>query len=237
MESPTDLQKAYFAGFYEGEGTIANDKSNGNRLRLSIYQNDPTPLYLAQTFWGGKVYSRTRKSPASDKICTCHEWRLNHNDTLLFLDDIRPFMIIPYKIGQVEKALETAEGPSYEEYKCNFCDKIYANSAGRRRHEKKEHIDKGTEFNCDLCERTYKSRDSLMRHKRINHSSPDASGGDKSPLQDTSLRELPKAPTTADRPKGLSQHQGNDLGDGNNVGDERQPRKVIVKRVIRKVTS
>ncbi|KAJ8603249.1 hypothetical protein MRB53_042222 [Persea americana] len=33
------------------------------------------------------------------------------------------------------------------------------------------------------------------------------------------LREVPKAPTTAAGPKGRVQHQGNDLGDGNNVGD------------------
>ena len=51
----TDTPLAYFAGFYEGEGYVSNDKSNNNRIRLGIDQNDPTPLYLAQKIWGGTV--------------------------------------------------------------------------------------------------------------------------------------------------------------------------------------
>ena len=34
----------WFAGFYEGEGTISNDITNRNRYRVSIAQNDRTPL-------------------------------------------------------------------------------------------------------------------------------------------------------------------------------------------------
>lgn len=48
------------AGFYEGEGYVSNDKSNNNRIRLGIDQNDPTPLYKAQEIWGGSVRARTR---------------------------------------------------------------------------------------------------------------------------------------------------------------------------------
>ena len=41
----TDIQlKIWFAGFYEGEGSISNDINNRNRLRLNISQNDKTPL-------------------------------------------------------------------------------------------------------------------------------------------------------------------------------------------------
>ena len=84
-------------------------------------------------------------------------------------------MIIPYKIRQYDTALEKARVGNKERYKCNFCDKNYANPAGRRRHEKKEHISKGQTFSCDECSRTFKSKDSALRHKRINHNNTNAS--------------------------------------------------------------
>jgi hypothetical protein len=42
--------KVWFCGFYEGEGSISNDKSNNNRLRLCISQNDITPLELGNQY-------------------------------------------------------------------------------------------------------------------------------------------------------------------------------------------
>ena len=36
----------WFCGFYEGEGSVSNDIGNNNRLRLSISQNDVTPLAI-----------------------------------------------------------------------------------------------------------------------------------------------------------------------------------------------
>lgn len=59
----TDLFTVWMAGFYEGEGYVCNDKSNNNRIRLGIDQNDPTPLIKAQKNWGGSVRQRIRKSP------------------------------------------------------------------------------------------------------------------------------------------------------------------------------
>nr|QBK91798.1 MAG: hypothetical protein LCPAC304_01360 [Pithovirus LCPAC304] len=173
----TELQKAWFAGFYEGEGSISNDKANGNRLRLSISQNDPTPLYLAQRIWGGYIRKRTRKSPASDKICIGHEWRLSHHPSLNFLGEIAPYMIIPKKIQQVETAKKNVKKPTEKRYICSFCAKAYIYPSNRRRHERKEHIEKGAVFKCSIneCSRTYKSKDSMQRHIRLNHKNSDAS--------------------------------------------------------------
>ena len=135
----TDIVLAYFAGFYEGEGYISNDKSNNNRLRLGIDQNDPTPLYQAQKLWGGSVIKRVRKSPASGKICIGHTWRISHNDALTFISDISKFMRIPYKINQVQLAKEKSKMGLKRRFKCPMCDKHYANPSGRRRHVKKCH--------------------------------------------------------------------------------------------------
>ena len=137
---------------------------------MSITQNDITPLLLAKQIWGGSVSERIRIS-LTGKICNGNEWRISQNFALKFIEDIKPFMIIPYKINQINAALEKMNKGNNITYKCNFCDSIYSNPAGRRRHEKKEHIENGVFHKCDieLCERTFKSKDSLNRHKRINH--------------------------------------------------------------------
>lgn len=130
----------WMAGFYEGEGYVVNDKSNNNRIRLGIDQNDPTPLYKAQEIWGGSVNERIRKSPVSNKICICHTWRLSHNNALKFLQDIKPYLQIPYKINQIYIAQENAKKGLKRRFKCNFCIKDFASPSGRRRHEKNIHI-------------------------------------------------------------------------------------------------
>ena len=132
----TDKEKyvQWFCGFYEGEGSVSNDVSNNNRLRLSIAQNDRTPLDIAITIWGGTIQKRVRKSPASDKICTGYEWRICHNAALVFLNDIKPFMLIPYKKEQIEKAMALVKIGSKKRYQCKNCQCDFASPSGRRRH-------------------------------------------------------------------------------------------------------
>lgn len=134
------LTIAWFAGFYEGEGYISNDISNGNRLRLGIDQNDDTPLQLAKELWGGSVRSRTRVSDKG-KVCHGNTWRLCHNEAMKFIEDIRPYMKIPYKIKQIEECLEKSTIKSTRRFSCNFCENDFASPSGRRRHEKNFHSD------------------------------------------------------------------------------------------------
>jgi hypothetical protein len=139
----------WFCGFYEGEGSVSNDVGNNNRLRLSISQNDITPLEIAKKFWGGAIVKRTRKSPASDKICVGHEWRLPHKQALEFISDIKPYMIIPQKIAQIDRVLKIFNTADKLYYKCSACEKEYANPSARRRHYKNTHqdTDASTEVN------------------------------------------------------------------------------------------
>jgi hypothetical protein len=160
----------WFAGFYEGEGTISNDITNRNRYRVSIAQNDRTPLDIGQKIWGGNVRERIRKSPASDKICKGHEWQLNHNDSIKFIEDIKPFMIIPYKIQQIKICEEKLNQLWDKKYKCSFCEVELSDLSGRLRHEKIKHIEKGILHKCNHCEKTYLSRGAMKRHIKINHS-------------------------------------------------------------------
>lgn len=155
----------WYCGFYEGEGCVSNDKSNNNRLKLSIAQNDRTPLDAGQAIWGGSVRERIRES--KNKTCHGHEWSLNHVQALAFLNDIKPFMRIPYKINQLKQAMERVEKGHKGEYKCNFCENIYTIAANRRRHEVQAHININQLFTCEVCGNEYRSRDSLIRHLKI----------------------------------------------------------------------
>jgi hypothetical protein len=152
--------KVWFCGFYEGEGSISNDKSNNNRLRLCISQNDITPLELGKSIWGGNIRQRIRES--KNKTCYGNEWVLNHNQALNFIEDIKPYMKIPYKINQINKAIDEFNKGWKGEYKCLFCPQ------GRRRHEKQIHINNNILHKCNRCNKEYEYRDSLTRHIK-NH--------------------------------------------------------------------
>ena len=54
--------------------------------------------------------------------------------------DIKPFMIIPYKIKQIEEAEKKAETGLDRRFNCKYCDSDYASPSGKRRHELQIHI-------------------------------------------------------------------------------------------------
>ncbi len=165
----SEVTKAWFAGFYEGEGSIyANDRNN-YRIRLSICQNDSSPLYEGQSYWGGNIYKRVRKSPASDKICTCHYWNLNHTSSMKFIEDIKPYMRIPYKIEQMDNALNCFKTLQNSKFYCKFCNNEFSNLPSKSRHEKQQHIEKERIFKCNTCNKEYKSQGTLNRHIKEKH--------------------------------------------------------------------
>ena len=161
----------WFAGFYEGEGCICNDISNRNKIIVSISQNDRTPLDIGSKIWGGSIRERVRKSPASEKICKGYEWKLNQVAALKFVEDIKPFMIIPYKIEQIAKCLAKSKEIWNKRFKCSFCDMTFTDHPNRRRHEKNQHILKGQKHKCTYCDKEYDTLDSMKRHIKLNHNS------------------------------------------------------------------
>tara|TARA_Y100000389_G_C17470276_1_gene529861 strand:+ start:10217 stop:10738 length:522 start_codon:yes stop_codon:yes gene_type:complete len=160
----------WFAGFYEGEGSVSNDIQNRNRIKLSISQNDETPLKIGQEKWGGVIRKRTRTT-ATGKVCHGNEWILNHNQALQFISDIEEFMIIPYKINQMKRVIDNSKQEWNTRFKCSFCNCTFSDPSGRRRHEKNQHIEKGQKHKCKLCNKEYNSRDSLNRHINTCHDS------------------------------------------------------------------
>lgn len=154
----------WFAGFFEGEGSVSNCLSDRNRIRIHVAQNDPTPLLMAQKRWGGTVTFRTRVTKTG-KICEGHEWCLGHWGGLKFLEDIGPYMIVPRKIAQVDKCLAKSQEEWTHKFKCCFCDKEYTDPSGVRRHEQTAHIARGERYKC-TCGFQCAGRGVLKKHIR-----------------------------------------------------------------------
>lgn len=176
MEYDKQKYVQWFCGFYEGEGWVSNDKSNNNRLRLGLAQNDITPLEIAQKIWGGRIRKRVRKSIASDKICTGYELIMSHKQSLIFIEDIKSFMLIPYKINQIKNVMERLKQGNPEKYQCKLCDKSYASQGGRHRHVLQAHNDNNSKrYQCTYCEKDYSTIDTRRRHILKSHSNSDVS--------------------------------------------------------------
>jgi hypothetical protein len=77
---------------------------------VAVSQNYRTPLDMAQRRWGGAVRERTRIT-ASGYVSHGYEWSIRTKAAYNFIMEIKPLMIIPYKIRQVERALKILEIP------------------------------------------------------------------------------------------------------------------------------
>jgi len=93
---------AYFAGFFDGEGTVdirARHTHNGKytrfELRVSIPQVIDTPLLKLQELWGGSI-TRSKVKNINVWCCTSHQ-------AIKFLSDIFPHLLI--KNDEVSLAL------------------------------------------------------------------------------------------------------------------------------------
>lgn len=140
MEDKKSKYVQWFCGFYEGEGWICNDITNNNRYHIGIAQNDITPLELAKEIWGGNIRRRERITCVNKIISIGYELRLSYNESKEFIKDIKPYMLIPYKIKQIEEAEKKAKEGLTMRFKCKYCNLDYASPSGRRRHELQIHI-------------------------------------------------------------------------------------------------
>jgi hypothetical protein len=125
-----ELFTIWMAGCYESAGCTYNVMTKNNKIRLIIEQrNDATPLYKAQQYWGGDIVTGNY----------INRWRLEHEESLKFIDDIKKYLQNPYKINQIEKVVENSKIRLNIKFKCNYCDRLYASPSSVKRHEKNVH--------------------------------------------------------------------------------------------------
>lgn len=88
--SPTATDKAYAAGFFDGEGSInirLPVRRSGYRLVVSVAQTRIAPLEWLCQRWGGKVTPIKRTNPT-------WSWSLCSQQAGAFLSDVLGFLIV-----------------------------------------------------------------------------------------------------------------------------------------------
>lgn len=96
---PTELEIAYAAGIWEGEGCSAaycgsGPTRKGKVFAVSVHQKNPALLEWLKERFGGGVYQGYGKSRQ------CGEWRTTGNNGYAFFKMIQPFII--GRTGEIE---------------------------------------------------------------------------------------------------------------------------------------
>jgi len=108
MESITEIEKAYIAGFFDGEGSVivraAIQKNKVSyELNISIGQNDTSILKYIQQKFGGRIanpkYEFTRKKQTPDL-------RMESNKAAFFLEMILPYLRVKRKQSELAIAFQ-----------------------------------------------------------------------------------------------------------------------------------
>ena len=91
--APTDTDKAYAAGFIDGEGSVQIEERQvrgrpGWRMNVSASQDDPRPLMWIQARWGGSIFPRRLRANGRRS----YHWSIHTRDADLLLRDILPFL-------------------------------------------------------------------------------------------------------------------------------------------------
>lgn len=101
----TKQERAYAAGFFDGEGhiTIAAKTVKGARglcytMRVGASQNNPRPLYWLQTRWGGSVNAVKRRTTAAN---TTYVWMCFTKQAAVFLRDVMPYLQVKRRRAQL----------------------------------------------------------------------------------------------------------------------------------------
>jgi hypothetical protein len=61
MTEPTDLDVAWFAGLFEGEGCLSRQRPSEGCWRMVIEMSDEDVLLRAQSIFGGRLYKKPRR--------------------------------------------------------------------------------------------------------------------------------------------------------------------------------
>lgn len=91
----TDLEVAWAAGIYEGEGSCVVNGHGKKSFSVSVSQKDPELLYRLRDLFGGMVkeYPNDRGTNVSKgRPITIYAWRIHGDKARVFLAAIYPYM-------------------------------------------------------------------------------------------------------------------------------------------------
>lgn len=95
--APSETDKAYAAGFFDGEGFVtigfmsskARTRGVTYTMRVGVGQNDPAPLLWLRDRWGGSVRVLKRRTDAGNLP---YKWDCCSRMAAAFLRDVRPYL-------------------------------------------------------------------------------------------------------------------------------------------------
>jgi len=101
-----EVDKAYAAGFFDGEGNVSTylEKGRYRHLQARVTQNDRQPLKWLQHLFGGHIYRHANRHGGSNF------WVVETKEAERFLEAIQPYLMV--KGADAKEALE-----KYREYK------------------------------------------------------------------------------------------------------------------------
>ena len=86
---------AYFAGFFDGEGSIGIYKK---KYVVCVVQCDPRPLNRMKEIWGGNIYVQTKmKATHRSKYI----WQTHGLEARPFLSDVLPFLRVKKEQAEI----------------------------------------------------------------------------------------------------------------------------------------
>jgi hypothetical protein len=108
----SDAERAYAAGFFDGEGTIGIvTGGRPARLHLEASQSSPIPLLWLQERWQGSV-APYKPDPKYTRRRQAFRWRLGSRAALRFLMDVRPWLMVKGAQADIAIAFQQARTPS-----------------------------------------------------------------------------------------------------------------------------
>ena len=90
----TDLEVAWAAGIYEGEGCCVVN-GNGRSFTIAVSQKDPELLYRLRDLFGGTVKERSNERNTnllSDGTRVIFDWRIHGDRGRVFIASVYPFL-------------------------------------------------------------------------------------------------------------------------------------------------
>jgi hypothetical protein len=99
VRTPTQEDILFFAGFYEGEGSVTCAKANA-AFKVTVCQKDPEMLYRMRDLWGGSIRFISKRGTGPSDAFTGYEswsnplyrWNVCGDRGRMFLKVIYPYL-------------------------------------------------------------------------------------------------------------------------------------------------
>ena len=110
----TEVEKAYAAGLFDGEGCIMIDKprrGKGHTLVITLAMRESVAVAWLQERWPGSLRSATRR-PKTREAFICWYWCRYTSAAATFLNDVLPYLLV--KQAQAQLAIEFQSHKSFK---------------------------------------------------------------------------------------------------------------------------